>query len=202
LTAALRLDVSEALLSRVDADVAVIGVFEDERPLRGGAGLVDWRLCGWLSTLVREGQLGGEPGHWILVPAGGRLRAPRLLVGGLGQSSALGSADLQRFALEAGERVAELRASRAVIDPASTGRSLSQESAALSVVAGFGEALSARGADLSLVCAVPPSESVRWRVVLEQAVAKLSFRGFSLVGPGREPPRRPPEVARPAALRS
>ena len=31
----------------------VLPVFRDDRPLRGSAGLVDWRLCGWLSRLIK-----------------------------------------------------------------------------------------------------------------------------------------------------
>lgn len=180
----LQLELHDEPLSRISADVALVGVFHDQRPLRGGAGLVDWRLCGWLSTLIREGQLTGEPGRWILVPSGGRLGAPRVLVGGLGDPSALGSADLRRFSSFAAERIAKLAAREAVFDLATTGQSLSQESAAASVVAGFGEALAVQGAELVLRCAVPDSEQVRWRVVLERAAAKHNFRNFSLrVGP-------------------
>jgi len=192
----LYLELCDEPLSRIAADVALVGVFHKQRPLRGGAGLVDWRLCGWLSTLIREGQLTGEPDSWMLVPSGGRLGAPRVLVGGLGDSAALGSAALRQFSATAAERIAKLAAREAVVDLAMTSQSLSQESAAASVVAGFGETLSALGAELVLRCAVSESEHVRWRVVLERAAAKHRFRDFSFEVGSDETPREPRTVRR------
>lgn len=185
----LQVELCREPLSRVAADVALVGVFRNQRPLRGGAGLVDWRLCGFLSSLIRAEQLTGEPDRWILVPSAGRLGVPRVLVGGLGEPAALGSADLRRFAAAAAQQIASLAARAAVLDLASTGQSLSQESAAASIVAGFGETLAARPAELVLHCTVPESELVRWQVVLERTVAKQNIRNLSLrVGP-EEPAR-------------
>lgn len=73
-------------LPRVEVDLVAAGFFADERPLRGAAGMADWRLCGLISELLGKGRLRGELGEAILVPTGGRLRAPRVLFLGLGQS--------------------------------------------------------------------------------------------------------------------
>ena len=122
------------------------------------------------------------------------------MVGGLGETSALGSADLRRFAALGAERIADLGARRAVVDLAGLGFSLAPESAAASVVAGFGEVLAERGVELVLRCAVPLSEQVRWQVVLERAVSKQSFRDL-VVRVGAEPkPRKGPRP--PAGLAS
>ena len=39
----------------VPRDCLVLSVFKDDRPLRGAAGLADWRMCGRLSRLVDQG---------------------------------------------------------------------------------------------------------------------------------------------------
>ena len=70
-----------------DLDALVISFFGDERPLRGVAGLCDWRLCGRLSRLLRAGRMSGLRGEVTLMPPpGGRLPFGRLLLFGLGES--------------------------------------------------------------------------------------------------------------------
>ncbi len=59
--------------------------FADERPLRGAAGLADWRLCGRLSRLLGAGRLLGSFGESTLLP-GMRLPFSRLLLFGAGDS--------------------------------------------------------------------------------------------------------------------
>jgi Cytosol aminopeptidase family, N-terminal domain len=77
------------------ADALVLTFFSDERPLRGAAGLVDWRLCGRLSRLIKAGRLDGGPDEVTLVPpAGARLPFPRIFVFGLGSSEGF---DERRF---------------------------------------------------------------------------------------------------------
>lgn len=58
--------------------------FQDERPLRGAAGLVDWRLCGRLSKLLVRGRVRGTRGERVLVPARPRLACDKLFLFGLG----------------------------------------------------------------------------------------------------------------------
>jgi len=70
--------------------------FDDERPLRGAAGLCDWRLGGRISRLLgaRIGaqrddrgesvKLRGEFGEKLLLPTGPRLPFARLVLFGLG----------------------------------------------------------------------------------------------------------------------
>jgi hypothetical protein len=75
------------------ADVLALGIFEDERPLRGAAGLADWRLCGRLTRLLKSGRIRGKRGETLMVPpAGHRLPFPRLVLFGLGPSDAYGEA--------------------------------------------------------------------------------------------------------------
>src|SRR5687768_18415019 len=64
-----------------------LGVFTDERPLRGAAGLCDWRLCGRLSRLLKKNKASGAKGETVLMPPGKRLRFGRILLFGLGRSN-------------------------------------------------------------------------------------------------------------------
>jgi hypothetical protein len=47
-------------------DALVVPLWTDVRPLRGAAGLLDWRLNGRLSQLLREGRLLGDAGEKLL----------------------------------------------------------------------------------------------------------------------------------------
>jgi cytosol aminopeptidase family protein len=67
-------------------DCLVLPVFRDDRPLRGAAGLADWRLCGKLSRLIRSQKATAEPGETLLLPPGRRLRFQRILWFGLGDA--------------------------------------------------------------------------------------------------------------------
>jgi len=67
-------------------DCLVLPVFRDDRPLRGAAGLADWRLCGRLSRLVKAGKANASDGEAMLMPPGRRLRFQRILWLGLGDA--------------------------------------------------------------------------------------------------------------------
>jgi hypothetical protein len=75
-------------LARWDRDgrgeLLAVFIWQDVRPLRGGAGLLDWRLCGQLSELIQSGRLTGRDGEQLLLPAGGRLPWQFIMVMGLG----------------------------------------------------------------------------------------------------------------------
>ncbi|MBP9206810.1 MAG: peptidase M17 [Kofleriaceae bacterium] len=68
----------------------VLTSFVDERPLRGAAGLADWRLCGRLSRLLRGDKVSGQRGETLMLPPGRRLPFTRLVWFGLGQSAGYG----------------------------------------------------------------------------------------------------------------
>ena len=69
-----------------DRDALVLPFFADERPLRGAAGLADWRLCGRLSRLVKSNRASAEQGETMLLPPGRRLRFGKILWFGLGDA--------------------------------------------------------------------------------------------------------------------
>ena len=78
-------------LSRWDrgpgGDVLVVHVWSDVRPLRGAAGLLDWRLCGRLSQMIRQGRVTGAPREKLLLVTS-RIPWRRVLAVGVGMSTA------------------------------------------------------------------------------------------------------------------
>jgi hypothetical protein len=78
-------------LSRWDhgpgGDALVVPVWSDVRPLRGATGLLDWRLCGRLSQMIREGRVSGAA-HEKLLLVTTRIPWRRVLAVGVGASTA------------------------------------------------------------------------------------------------------------------
>ncbi|HKC51177.1 MAG TPA: M17 family peptidase N-terminal domain-containing protein [Myxococcota bacterium] len=74
------------------ADTILVPVPEDERPLRGDAGLVDWRLCGLISDQLRSGYVSGALGEAALLPGARPLSPSRLLLVGTGSAPPRGGA--------------------------------------------------------------------------------------------------------------
>ncbi len=85
---------SSVPVDKIEADVVALTFFEDERPLRGVAGLADWRMNGALSRLILNETLSGKEGESLLISTDGRILSPRLLLFGLGESKAF---DGKRF---------------------------------------------------------------------------------------------------------
>jgi hypothetical protein len=68
-----------------ECEVLVTGLFEDERPLRGPSGWVDWRLNGRISRCLIEKRLVGSWKETTLIPSQGRILPPFILWVGLGK---------------------------------------------------------------------------------------------------------------------
>lgn len=79
-------------LDALEVEDLVIGLFEDERPLRGVAGLVDWRLCGLLSRYLQQGRFSGRQDERVLTTGAARVPPTRLFLLGLGEREAYGKA--------------------------------------------------------------------------------------------------------------
>jgi hypothetical protein len=79
---------AEPSLASLDAaavDALALFIGEDERPLRGLAGLCDWRMCGSLSRVLQGGFYRGTSSEVMLIPTKRRLPAPRLFLFGVGR---------------------------------------------------------------------------------------------------------------------
>jgi len=68
----------------IDSELLITGFFQDEKPLRGTAGWIDWRLNGRLSRFLIEERLTGAWQERILIPSERRLSARLILLIGLG----------------------------------------------------------------------------------------------------------------------
>ncbi len=79
----------EALDSLTGADSLCLFISEDERPLPGVAGYVDWRLCGALSRVLLQGFFSGARGDKLLLPSDRRIAPYRIFAVGIGPSSGL-----------------------------------------------------------------------------------------------------------------
>lgn len=187
----LALEVGDAeSLARVGADVAVAGFFRDQRPLRGGAGLADWRLCGFVSRLLVAARADGELGEAVLTTTHGRLRAPRLLLIGLGPRQRYGR-ETHRAAVErAVDRLLDLGAASAAVDlPPPAGES-ALDALAEGIVEGACAALDPRTARFLLRVVATGGTAGRMRTALDHA-AVAHPRGATSVRLVRPPSTGP-----------
>lgn len=86
-----------------ESDLLVTGFFQDERPLRGTAGWIDWRLNGRVSFFLIENRLKGEWRERTLIPSEGRVSSRLILLLGLGsvrEYSSLSVRDVVPFIVE------------------------------------------------------------------------------------------------------
>ena len=72
------------LLDEVECEALAMPFFEDERPLRGILGLLDWRLCGFVSQRIISGRICGCLGEAVLLPGHPHLNVDKLFLFGQG----------------------------------------------------------------------------------------------------------------------
>ena len=80
-------------LRRLDCastEVLAATTLEDERPARGVAGLIDWRLSGRLSRLMEAGFAKGSLGEVLLLPGKPHMPFDKLLLFGAGKRADFG----------------------------------------------------------------------------------------------------------------
>jgi hypothetical protein len=137
-------------VQQAPGDVLLVLLPEDERPVRGDAGLVDWRLAGKISSLVHSEFCSGRFGEATLLPADSRLGASRVLLAGLGSLDALRGRGLERALTLAGAKLLGMKAEAAVL-ALPEGIDLSREAASLLLGLGRALAIGHPGARLSVV---------------------------------------------------
>jgi hypothetical protein len=74
-------------LEQIDAlrcEALALPFFSDERPLRGALGLLDWRMCGFVSRLILRGAISGAALETVLIPGRPKLSMDKLFLFGLG----------------------------------------------------------------------------------------------------------------------
>jgi hypothetical protein len=199
-SARLGVEIESGPIERTPADLSVVGIFEGDRPLRGGAGRTDWRLCGRLSRLRAEGELSGRWGEAVLVQTFGGLGSPLVVALGLGDQSVFGLREQAGAARAAVGRALALGASSLAL-PLGWGEEGRVDDLLRATLAGAGRALEDRPASLLLRLAVPgevagpareilarlASEPLRGAVRLEVRSTSPTARASGPAGDARAP---------------
>ena len=71
-------------LDALKCEAIVATFFSDDRPLSGVLGLIDWRMCGFLSRAIKRGIVTGADGETVLLPLRPRFAVDKLFLLGLG----------------------------------------------------------------------------------------------------------------------
>ncbi len=69
---------------RMEGEVVAVLYFEDVRPLRGAAALLDWRLNGRLTDMLLTEEVTGQAGEHVMIHNNGKLAADWILFVGAG----------------------------------------------------------------------------------------------------------------------
>jgi hypothetical protein len=144
-------------LDEASAEVAVGSLWQDERPMRGFAGLLDWRLCGRLSALLVSGFASGEGGEVLLVPGKPHVPFEKILLVGLGARASFDDDAFRRGVQRMASALEGLRVRRAVVEL--PGR-------------GVGAIDADRAITLTLECLGPQPEHDAWWLVEEPEAQK------------------------------
>lgn len=208
MSALLVVEIESGPIERVPADLSVVGIFEGDRPLRGGAGRTDWRLCGRLSKLRAEGELSGRWGDAVLVQTFGGLGAPLVMALGLGDPERFGLREQAAAARAAMGRALGLGA-RSLALSLGWGQEGRVDDLLRATLSGAGRALEDRPATLLLRLAVPADlapaareilgrlagEPLHGAVTLEARATPSGLRSGAAPGPrGALLPPAPPVV--------
>lgn len=193
MTAKLTFELDASPIERLEADIAVVAWFADERPIRGVAARADWRLCGRLSKLANEGSASGEAGEAILLTTSGGLRAPLVVALGVGPRADFGLGGIEGLAHDAALRVVDLRAAKLAFPfPEELPGAKGMRRRIAAVVTGIATALAERGAELHVVLAVAPGQVG----AISEALATVSLRGAAADVALRIVPRESPAPSR------
>ncbi|HEY2517548.1 MAG TPA: M17 family peptidase N-terminal domain-containing protein [Polyangiaceae bacterium] len=113
------------------AEVIVCAMWEDERPMRGLAGLLDWRLSGRMSRLARSRFMEGKLGEVLCLQGRPRLPFDKVLLVGAGPRAAFDEAAYRTAAGAVLKTLEGLKVPRAVVElPGRAGEAITPERAA------------------------------------------------------------------------
>ena len=149
-------------LDETSAELIACSMWRDERPMRGLAGLLDWRLAGKISKLARESFIEGELGEVLFVPGRPRLPFDKIIVLGLGKKDAFGDGPFREAVTRLLRTLEGLHVRRAVVEL--PGR-------------GAGAIEPERATEIVLECAADsPDHDAWWLVEEAEAQGRISAR--------------------------
>lgn len=115
----LKLEIMRGDIARIASDTAIVNLFDGVKTPGGATGAVDRALGGLISDLIADGEITGKKGNNVLIhtPKGryGDFGPKRVLVMGLGPSSAFGLADVREIAAVGANRLKGIAASATTI---------------------------------------------------------------------------------------
>lgn len=98
----------------LESEVLMCSVWSDTRPSHGVAGLCDFRLGGWISSLERRGGITGQLGETVLLPGKPRLPFDKIVIFGAGPRASFNERALKAL-VERILRAADDLGARAVV---------------------------------------------------------------------------------------
>jgi hypothetical protein len=117
-------------LDSANVELCVCSIWSDERPVRGFAGLLDWRMGGRLSALLKSGFLRGELGETLLVPGKPHVPFEKVIAVGLGPRADFGEGTFRAVLVRMAGTLEALRVRRAVVElPGRAGGAIEPEPA-------------------------------------------------------------------------
>jgi len=105
-----------AQLHEANVELCVCSIWSDERPIRGFAGLLDWRLGGRLSAMLKSGFVLGDAREVLLVPGKPHVPFEKVLMMGLGPRSSFDEAAFREAVARTARTLEGLRVRRAVVE--------------------------------------------------------------------------------------
>lgn len=118
-------------LDQVAAELVLCHVWRDERPMRGLAGLLDWRMGGRLSALCKQHFLVGGLGEPLLTRGPPKLSFEKVLCVGLGTHATFSETVFRQAVRSAFSTLHGLKAGRAIMElPGRSGNLVTPERAA------------------------------------------------------------------------
>jgi hypothetical protein len=103
-------------LDSASVELCACSIWSDERPARGFAGLLDWRLGGRISALLKSGFARGDVGETLLLPGKPHVPFEKVLVVGLGKRGDFGERAFRAGVLHVACALEGLRIRRAVVE--------------------------------------------------------------------------------------
>jgi len=146
----------ESLDALTGVEALCLFVGEDDRPLRGAAGFVDWRLCGKLSRVLMDGFFVGQRNDTLLIPSENRIALPRIFAVGVGSTTGFAASALSEVLSGAANMLNKARINSVAVE-----------------VPGLGSLDDATRAELLSSVFVPRFSGSRVAVLAEKPLAKL-----------------------------
>jgi hypothetical protein len=120
-------------LDGANVELCACSIWSDERPVRGFAGLLDWRQGGRISALLKAGFFRGDVGEALLVPGKPYVPFEKVLVVGLGERGEFGEERFRQGVVHIATALEGLRIRRAVVELPGRGTGAIEPEAAITL---------------------------------------------------------------------